>query len=52
MQDGNALDRRIIVLTALLAGCILAGVVLFVLFGRGARPLLELGFNFTTSTTT
>ncbi len=52
MQDGNALDRRIVLFTALLAGVILVGVALFVLFGRDARPLLELGFNFTTTITT
>jgi len=50
--DGNASDRRIVVYTVLLAVAILAGVVLFALFWQDARPLLELGFNLTTTTTT
>lgn len=51
-QDRSAFNRRLVLYTALLAGVILVGVGLFFLFAGTTRPLLDLGFNFTTTTTT
>jgi hypothetical protein len=51
-RDKNALSRRVMISTVLLAALILIGAVLFLVFGRDGRPLLELGLNLTTTTTT
>jgi hypothetical protein len=50
--DKNAFYRRVVIATILLAAAVLLGAVLFLLFAREGRPLLEIGLNLTQTTTT
>lgn len=45
-------NQRLQIYTVFLVGIVLAGAVLFVIFAGQGRPLLEMGLNLTTTTTT
>ena len=50
--DKSVLYRRVLIATVALAAIVLLGAVLFLLFARDGRPLLEIGLNLTQTTTT
>ncbi len=46
------MNRQVVVYATSLAGLVLAGLVLFLLFFEEVDPLVTLGLTFTTTTTT